>query len=699
MEKDLQTIDNFHNNKSASKEITFNIKSKEETNMDSTNNKTNSQVSYVSLSSGKGVANSPKMGSRRIFTPQFKLQVLESYRSDPDCKGNQRATARKYNIHRRQIQKWLQCESSLRSSVANINHNSVKHQFHNVSMQQQQAKNITIPQPSVNGSSSYNSNQLHCTYLCPDSAKESASYNSINVPSTQETTEMLDANFTAVVAAAAGSIARTTSSSNTTATNAVFSPLRSSAIISANRSPNTAISPLIQHHYGISPFSNVSSTATLPMLIHTSQQPSFQYHSLAYSPSLSHHQTDKQNSASYFSPISVTNINNLSATASVSNSYTGGDAELTDNFDLFQMEGKTYPKILSDTNFLGDDNQFYVNYKSHNAVGIIESFTNNQFSGNSTYSAATYPFGPMDLSLRHCREARSGLGTNLKLSIQNTEIPIKKERGGKTYDVDLTYRKRKVDNVSHSSDDYKNEFLEKHPKLTNQDIVANKSDKHNASEILPSHVTTTSPLSNEDNDIEIEVGMEEKFSPALKPFKLFKPYLLDECENHKNNASSKTKKLNKNQQSNPITETTGENVPNDVTISNDVVTFQNILKKNSNTSADSSNFLVELVSESPRSAYSPATCIPTISPTNFQYNKGSPASSGYESSTSTYSDSSLSSRYDTYTYGIPYSVNLQLKTIYHENVHVLHPLKQVQRWLEKDDSKPLETSSTIALLV
>ncbi|KAJ1520993.1 hypothetical protein ONE63_004063 [Megalurothrips usitatus] len=55
------------------------------------------------------------MGSRRIFAPQFKLQVLDSYRQDADCKGNQRATARKYGIHRRQIQKWLQMESHLRS--------------------------------------------------------------------------------------------------------------------------------------------------------------------------------------------------------------------------------------------------------------------------------------------------------------------------------------------------------------------------------------------------------------------------------------------------------------------------------------------------------------------------------------------------------------------------------------------------------
>ncbi|RZB38629.1 BrkDBD domain containing protein [Asbolus verrucosus] len=63
-------------------------------------------------SEGKG-----GIGSRRIFAPHFKLQVLDSYRNDADCKGNQRATARKYGIHRRQIQKWLQVEGNLRSSV------------------------------------------------------------------------------------------------------------------------------------------------------------------------------------------------------------------------------------------------------------------------------------------------------------------------------------------------------------------------------------------------------------------------------------------------------------------------------------------------------------------------------------------------------------------------------------------------------
>lgn len=64
-----------------------------------------------------GCRHDAKLGSRRIFAPQFKLQVLDSYRHDSDCRGNQRATARKYGIHRRQIQKWLQAESALRGAA------------------------------------------------------------------------------------------------------------------------------------------------------------------------------------------------------------------------------------------------------------------------------------------------------------------------------------------------------------------------------------------------------------------------------------------------------------------------------------------------------------------------------------------------------------------------------------------------------
>lgn len=78
-----------------------------------------SGASMSTITKSPTTATGTKMGSRRIFTPQFKLQVLESYRNDSDCKGNQRATARKYGIHRRQIQKWLQCENNLRSIIAN----------------------------------------------------------------------------------------------------------------------------------------------------------------------------------------------------------------------------------------------------------------------------------------------------------------------------------------------------------------------------------------------------------------------------------------------------------------------------------------------------------------------------------------------------------------------------------------------------
>lgn len=65
------------------------------------------------------------MGTRRIFTTIFKIKVLDSYRHDKDCRQNQRATARKYGIHRRQIQKWLQCETQLRNSVENGNTGTV----------------------------------------------------------------------------------------------------------------------------------------------------------------------------------------------------------------------------------------------------------------------------------------------------------------------------------------------------------------------------------------------------------------------------------------------------------------------------------------------------------------------------------------------------------------------------------------------
>jgi len=62
----------------------------------------------------------PSLGTgRRIYPTPFKLHVLDCYRRDAECRGNQRATARKFGIHRRQIQKWLQGEKLLRASLNN----------------------------------------------------------------------------------------------------------------------------------------------------------------------------------------------------------------------------------------------------------------------------------------------------------------------------------------------------------------------------------------------------------------------------------------------------------------------------------------------------------------------------------------------------------------------------------------------------
>ncbi|XP_059481946.1 coiled-coil and C2 domain-containing protein 1A [Neocloeon triangulifer] len=58
-------------------------------------------------------------GGRRVYPTPFKLHVLDCYRRDAECRGNQRATARKFGIHRRQIQKWLQGEKLLRASLNN----------------------------------------------------------------------------------------------------------------------------------------------------------------------------------------------------------------------------------------------------------------------------------------------------------------------------------------------------------------------------------------------------------------------------------------------------------------------------------------------------------------------------------------------------------------------------------------------------
>ncbi|KAL5278190.1 brk family protein [Megaselia abdita] len=121
-----------------------------------------------------------KMGSRRIFKTEFKVQVLDSYWNDNDCKGNQRATARKYGIHRRQIQKWLGNEKSLREQLKNQNTNNVvkPHQFHNVAYGAPAHKPSTSPQSASKlmslGQARHSVAPTSTTSLSPSSSSSSS---------------------------------------------------------------------------------------------------------------------------------------------------------------------------------------------------------------------------------------------------------------------------------------------------------------------------------------------------------------------------------------------------------------------------------------------------------------------------------------------------------------------------------------------
>jgi len=55
--------------------------------------------------------------NRRSYSLEFKVSVLDGYYHDPQTRLNQRKTALKYGVNRRQIQKWLAQEETLRGSV------------------------------------------------------------------------------------------------------------------------------------------------------------------------------------------------------------------------------------------------------------------------------------------------------------------------------------------------------------------------------------------------------------------------------------------------------------------------------------------------------------------------------------------------------------------------------------------------------
>lgn len=62
---------------------------------------------------------------RHSYSLDFKLSAIECYYQDSVCKGNQRAVATKYNIHRRQVQKWLKQADELRQKNDSIKQTQV----------------------------------------------------------------------------------------------------------------------------------------------------------------------------------------------------------------------------------------------------------------------------------------------------------------------------------------------------------------------------------------------------------------------------------------------------------------------------------------------------------------------------------------------------------------------------------------------
>ncbi|CAG7732592.1 unnamed protein product [Allacma fusca] len=76
----------------------------------------NCKLSASLLNNITGTSGGGNSSARRIFTAEFKKSVVDAFTHDPECIGNQRATARKFRIHRRQVQKWIQQRSPVKVS-------------------------------------------------------------------------------------------------------------------------------------------------------------------------------------------------------------------------------------------------------------------------------------------------------------------------------------------------------------------------------------------------------------------------------------------------------------------------------------------------------------------------------------------------------------------------------------------------------
>lgn len=644
---------------------------------------THTTTNMASNGGANNLTNNSKMGSRRIFTPHFKLQVLESYRKDSDCKGNQRATARKYNIHRRQIQKWLQCESNLRSSVASINHSGLKHQFHNVSQQQHQQVPIMIPTNS-NSQFGYHHFESKPQQLPLDTARHSVATNSttvpsipVVVPSTNASTQGVyaAANLAAVVAAAAAAGAIAIASTSTTNTS---SPLCQTVV-----SGNTAgiSSPILHthhlqphhhhHHHYDTPYTHASSNMSIPIPVLTHISPQHHRHYPYNLPPHTHTLLQPQSRVSTIPslmsstclPVTVLSSTDLASSGSPQTNITAEEvlferSEAINLIDLSEQETKIVVDNIEDCcgrKSLNKYPQTACIENGNQKEYALQNYNLTQESSNTPCLTVT----PIDLSIGSRRENAENINCSLRHLPSTDDVAENKNENV----VDLTFRKRKVISMN----DQPNKHM--------------RNSENNSSTLL---TKVKEPNESGDDDDDIEVEMEIK-SPPPKPVKLFKPYLLDEKdEKFDENEEISEKKVSDENESciSSLYKIESDGKPNNFNLSN--IPDHNFQVESTYFQRCKSLNLPSAFHKTAMSATSPV--IPCA--------EGSPVS-GYESSSSTYSESSYRDEYYRINEERTCNIDLQVHAVC-ENLTCQENC--VRKWLNQDtNSNPPATNASIVL--
>ncbi|XP_004536774.1 uncharacterized protein LOC101450873 [Ceratitis capitata] len=648
--------------------------------------KTHTTINMASNGAANNLTNNSKMGSRRIFTPHFKLQVLESYRKDSDCKGNQRATARKYNIHRRQIQKWLQCESNLRSSVASINHSGSKHQFHNVSQQQQQVP-IMIP-TNNNSQFGYHHFESKSQQLPLDTARHSVATNSttvpsipVVVPSTNASTQGVyaAANLAAVVAAAAAAGAIAIASTSTTNTS---SPL-CQTVVSGNAAGIS--SPILHthhlqphhhhhHHHYDTPYTHTSANPmSIPMPVLTHISPQHHRHYPYTLPPHTHTLLQPQSRVSTVPSLMPSNclpVTVLSATDLASTCPPQANIALEEVI-YKRSEGINSNELHEHETKIVVDNEdccgrIALNKYIHNTC--IENGNQKDYAlqnYNVTQEPSNTPcltVTPIDLSIGSRRENAENINCSLRHLPRTDDVAENKNESV----VDLTFRKRKVI----LRNDQTSKVMRNSENDSNNSIARGKE-------------------ANDSDDDHIEVEM-EVISPPPKPVKLFKPYLLDEKDEkiekddeiEMKSTSEKNHSEDKEKCISPRFSVENERQTNNFHLSNGA---------DHNFQIGSTYFQGCKPINLP-SAFN-MTTISALSPV-IPCAEGSPVS-GYESSSSTYSESSYKEDFYRINEDRACSIDLQVHTVCD---NLTCPENCVQKWLNHDtNSNPPATNASIVL--